>query len=161
VTLESLARALEVTAASLTQSEQAGGVSPWSIQKGIVVVPISRRAGGQWVPTGEVAWVSAKKMQGRRRLQAARLSHPGMAPEVDIGDIVVYDPDVVEPEDGVLVLFLRADQPYVAWWSQRNGVARYRFHDGSWLPSSEGELLGQVVAIEKEPSRRPTQPGEW
>lgn len=128
------------------------------IVRGLAHVPVVRRValgdGHVDIETGEWAFVEAGLADGRALL-ACRVADADLAPEVEPGDLLVYDARARRPGDGQMVVASLGTR-LVARWAQR-GPQGLRLVDGQDRPCDPATRIeGVVLQIVKRPPARPS-----
>lgn len=163
-TLRQLAAALGIPAAQLT-GDAPRLPPPVRIFEDVAVLPIVQNlaveAGGgsgvgTWIDTGDTTSISANLAHGRQ-LRAIRVVGDCMAPEIDSGDVVVFDIGRREPQDGEIIVCWVVDPALLVkrFYRLANGNPLLASNDGQRIIPTELLIEGVVVHVNKTPRRKP------
>jgi len=153
-TLLGIAEALHVTLTDLIGRPITGATeAPGRVPVPIVQVPAHAGDDWTWEPTGQSISTDERTARGRQ-LQAIPVTGDCMAPNVEHGDVVVFDSWSRHPKDGDMVVITRDNQPHIRWARlERTGV-RLLDNDGRELPTHGTILEGVVIEIRRARPRR-------
>jgi transcriptional regulator with XRE-family HTH domain len=161
-TIRKIAAALGVSIEDLADERPA----PPRVQRlhGVVFVPIVQRVRGlggelSWADTRGVVPMAEQDAARHAALLAVTVHDAGMAPEVQPGDTVIFDPTARAPEDGALVVVTVGAEPRVLRaYHEPDGRLVFLADDGQSFAPDQALLEGAVVQLTRRPTRRPRRP---
>jgi transcriptional regulator with XRE-family HTH domain len=162
-TLLKLSAALGESIEMITGDHPFPMVRPTTVIESVVVIPVSTirvHADGQpeYDDTPETVSTLAKNALTRAsNLRAAVVTGTCMHPDVNPGDVVIFDPGALTPVDGQMVVVLTADGDTLIKWFRRDELGRpyLRARDGTMLRPNGAKIIGTVVDISRRPIRDP------
>lgn len=135
-----------------------------TIFQGVAQVPLVRYVHGSFSPpyrdTGERVVIAESLAENRRSLLAGIVTGDCMAPEVEPGDIVVWDSARRDANDGEMVVVSHEGNVLVKRvYRDSVGLILLAANDGSIMMPNGAQLEGIVISIIKKPRRRPLHLG--
>jgi len=153
-TLLGIAEALHVTLTDLIGRPAVGTPDmPGRIPVPIVQVPAHAGEDWTWEPTGQSITTDERTSRGRQ-LQAIAIQGDCMTPNVEHGDVVVFDSWSRHPKDGDMVVVTLDNQIHIRWARLIRTGVQLLDNDGRELPTPGTILEGVVVEIRRQRPRR-------
>jgi transcriptional regulator with XRE-family HTH domain len=154
--LRLIAEALGETLESLTG--EPSGAPAVMVFGGVVGVPLVRwsaHAGSSavWQESGPREWLPAEMERGRRLL-AAEVIGRCLSPEIEPGDVVIFDQNRREPQDGEIAVITTASAGVFCKRVFRVGdVVRLYPDDGDVPPGEDVTIEGTALRVVKKLNR--------
>lgn len=154
--LRMIAEALGETLASLTGDSS--GAPAVMVFGGVVGVPLVRwaaHAGSSavWIESGPREWLPAEMERGRKLL-AAEVIGRCLSPEIEPGDVVIFDQNRREPQDGEIAVITTASAGVFCKRVFRVGdVVRLYPDDGDVPPGEDVTIEGTALRVVKKLNR--------